>query len=90
MAGVVDVITEVQLDDPVLANNQIVRAIVAALPEPMPSEFEVIVDYKGMRRPPIRTSGSGPDYWNIYEWQLETYARLRSVQPGAGPYLPAH
>lgn len=87
MAGVVDVITEVQLDDPALAHNQIVRAILDALDASTPSEFEVIVDYKGMRRPPIVTNGSGPDYWSIYEWQLQTYARLRSVQPGARPVL---
>jgi hypothetical protein len=87
MAGIVDVITEIQLDDPALATNRVVRAIVAALSKPLPSEFEVIVDYKGMRRPPLRTSRGGPDYWSIYEWQLQTYARLRSVQPNARPVL---
>lgn len=87
MAGVVDVITEVQLDDPSLATNRLVRAIVAALPAPSPTEFEVIVDYKGMRRPPTRSKEAGPDFWRIYEWQLQTYARLRAVQPGARPVL---
>jgi hypothetical protein len=26
-----------------------------------------------------------PDYWGIYEWQLQTYATLRSLQPDARP-----
>lgn len=87
MAGVVDVITQLELDDPALAHNRIVRKVRDALPPDVPSEFEVIVDYKGMRRPPIVSDGKGPDYWSIYEWQLQTYASLRSVQPGSRPVL---
>jgi hypothetical protein len=87
MAGIVDVITEIQLDDPALANNRVVHAIVSALAAPFPSEFEVIVDYKGMRRPPSEVRRGQPDYWSIYEWQVQTYARLRSVQAHARPVL---
>jgi hypothetical protein len=87
MAGVVDVITEVQLDDPSLANNRVIEAIVGVLPKPFPTQFEVVVDYKGMRRPSIRPGGTGPDYWSIYEWQLQTYAQLRTIRPGAPPVL---
>jgi hypothetical protein len=83
MAGVVDVITEVQLDDPKVKANRIVSAITTALQPPLPNQFEVIVDYKGMRRPPIKTRARTTDYWRIYEWQLQTYAQLRSLQPDA-------
>jgi hypothetical protein len=87
MAGIVDVITEIQLDNPALGNNRIVEAILAALPTPLPPQFEVIVDYKGMRRPSHLNPKRGPDYWSIYEWQLQTYARLRSVQPNSRPVV---
>jgi hypothetical protein len=83
MAGVVDVITKVQLDNPKFKANRIVSAVRDALQPPLPKEFEVIVDYKGMRRPPIRTHAGAPDFWSIYEWQLQTYAQLRSLQPDA-------
>jgi hypothetical protein len=83
MAGVVDVITKVELDNPKFKTNRIVSAITTALQPPLPKEFEVIVDYKGMRRPPSKTRLGTPDFWSIYEWQLQTYARLRSLQPDA-------
>ena len=83
MAGIIDVITEVTLDDPAMGSNRIVSAILSALNDPLPDKFEVIVDYKGMRRPPTSTSPRAPDYWSIYEWQLQTYATLRSLQPDA-------
>lgn len=85
MAGVIDVITEVALDDPELGNNRIVSAIMRRLDGPLPNKFEVIVDYKGMRRPPVKSPARVPDYWSIYEWQLQTYATLRSLQPDARP-----
>jgi hypothetical protein len=86
MAGVIDVITEMALDDPTTAGNRIVSAIKNALPEPRGEFFEVIVDYKGMRRPPRKVPRrGGPDFWNIYEWQLQTYATLRALQPDSKP-----
>jgi len=87
MAGVVDVITEIELDSPALAGNRIVSAVIDALPSALPARFEVIVDYKGMRRPALQPNGNALDYWSIYEWQLQTYARLRQVQPNARPVV---
>lgn len=87
MVGVVDVITQLTLTDPRLHNNQIIRAILAGLPKPVPEQFEVIIDYKGMRRPPYRSSGAGPSLWDIYGWQVQTYARLRADQEDSLPVI---
>ena len=48
--------------------------------------FEVIVDYKGMRRPPRkRPSRGGPRLLSIYEWQLQTYATSELCKPDSRP-----
>ncbi len=85
MVGVVDVLTHMELGSPHLANNRLVRLILDALPENLPPKFEVILDYKGMKRPPFKTS-RGPHYWDIYGWQVQTYAHLRDVQDDEDRY----
>lgn len=85
MVGVIDVVTHVQLHDPRFAANPIVRAILKTLPERPGDRFEVIIDYKGMRRPPYE-GGAGPiGLWTQYAWQLMTYAEIRRHQPDALP-----
>lgn len=49
-----------------------------------PGDFEIIVDYKGMRRP---SSHAHANALQKYEWQLHTYAWLRAQQPDAKPVL---
>ncbi len=83
MAGVVDVVTHLQLGNPQFAGNPIVRAINATLGAGLPSVFEVIIDYKGMRRPPLPKAGAANSAWTQYQWQLQTYASLRRKQAGA-------
>lgn len=83
MVGVIDVVTHVELQDPTYKDNPIVKAIIAALPEMRNENFEVIIDYKGMRRPPV----SGGTYWAQYAWQLQTYGELRRRQPDALPVV---
>jgi hypothetical protein len=83
MVGVVDVVTHVQLADPALAGNPIVAALKAGLGSALPPRFEVIVDYKGMRRPPVPKAGAKNSLWTQYEWQLQTYGELRRTQPDA-------
>lgn len=77
--GVVDVLTRVSLGN-ATPSNEIVRALERKLGNlnSFGPEFEVIVDYKGMRRP-----GLGQREWNQFEWQLRTYSWLRQAQPGA-------
>lgn len=79
--GVVDVLTRVSLGN-ASPNNEIVRALESKLGklDSFGSEFEVIVDYKGMRRP-----GLSQREWKQFEWQLRTYSWLRQAQPGARP-----
>jgi hypothetical protein len=88
MVGIIDVITHVELHDPVFKTNRLVQAILAALPEQPPDRFEVIIDYKGMRRPPLHTpSQAGPGFWDIYGWQVQTYAHLRSMHEDSLPVV---
>jgi hypothetical protein len=64
------------------------RLILDALPASPPKRFEVIIDYKGMRRPPIHApTEDGPSYWDIYEWQVQTYAHLRSTHEDSLPVV---
>ena len=44
------------------------------------SAYDVILDYKGMRRPPHTSPES-----TYHEWQVLTYAWLRGLQAGANP-----
>lgn len=86
VVGVVDVLTQVQFSDPALASNPLIRLILPQLPAAPPPEFEVIVDYKGMRRPPNR-GGVRSDLWTQYQWQVLTYAGLRRRHAGAKPVV---
>ena len=58
-------------------------ALKAGLGAGLPPKFEVIIDYKGMRRPPVPTAGAKNGLWTQYEWQLQTYGELRRTQPDA-------
>jgi hypothetical protein len=89
MTGRVDVITSVQLNDPAHRNNTLVQYLVGFLNQEraqgrlqhLPADFEVIIDYKGARRPAISTAGGGAtDYWSVYGWQVKTYAHIREMQ----------
>ncbi|MFM8857066.1 MAG: PD-(D/E)XK nuclease family protein [Actinomycetota bacterium] len=80
IVGVVDVISHVELQDPQLQDNLLVRLLTEELDGNLPERFELIIDYKGMRRPPIRGGGARPTLWEVYGWQLQTYAHLRRAQ----------
>lgn len=70
--------THVELFSARLKGNKLLELIVEDLPDSPPEEFEVIVDYKGMSRPSL-SEKSGAELWEIYEWQVHTYAHLRSL-----------
>lgn len=76
--GVIDVLTDVQLNN-VSSGNVIRDAIIASCPQ-LPAHFEVVVDYKGSRRP-----ATNHPFWAQAEWQVQTYAWLRTQQPNSPP-----
>lgn len=78
MLGVIDVVTEIELfKNPALKGNKLLELVVDELPGTPPPEFEVIVDYKGMKRPDMDPKGTF--FKETYEWQVHTYAHLRSL-----------
>lgn len=75
--GIVDVISTFDVRK-FQANNPLVKALM--LNETVSDlinqdEYEIIIDYKGMERPPIDS-----DTWKHHEWQLNTYMWLRDQQ----------
>jgi hypothetical protein len=76
--GVIDVLTDVQLNN-VPHGNVLRDAILMACPQ-VSGHFEVVVDYKGSRRPPMNHP-----FWTQGEWQVQTYAWLRMRQPHSLP-----
>ena len=44
------------------------------------NEYEIIIDYKGMKRPPIHSNN-----WIHHKWQILTYSWLRSKQAESKP-----
>ena len=90
VTGIVDVISSVDLYDAPQGNmvlsriyqNEELQTRITELEE---SEYEIIIDYKGMRRPPA----NHPDdpTWTHHEWQVLTYAWLRSQQPDSSPVV---
>lgn len=91
MQGVIDVVTNVQLYDPDLWGNKVVKLLLedfkarSVRPD---AEFEVIIDYKGMRRPSLKPLDPGqPSFWDIYGWQAQTYAHLRQAQSDSLPVV---
>ncbi|MGO0123080.1 PD-(D/E)XK nuclease family protein [Desulfothermobacter acidiphilus] len=78
MTGIADVIASATLRG-AGESNSILRFLAAAIGE-AGEEFEVIIDYKGMRRP-----GVDELQWKYHRWQILTYAWLRSRQAGSRP-----
>jgi hypothetical protein len=87
MVGVIDVVTDIELAKPDVAGNPIVEMVKDCL-SGVPDHFEVIIDYKGSRRPALpsgKDTPKHPSLWDQYEWQVLTYADLRGRQPDAHP-----
>lgn len=87
LTGVVDVLTNISLES-VSPQNRIRAAVEKTLKEhgiDVPPEFEVVVDYKGAARPDV--GGTRDDYWQQHDWQVQTYAWLRTRKVGALPVV---
>ena len=76
--GVIDVLTNVTLGQ--VEEINYIRECIANICHNLRGNYEVIVDYKGAQRPLISEG-----YWEQGEWQVQTYAWLRSRQPDSLP-----
>ena len=51
-------------------------------------DYEIIIDYKGMKRPPIKvTDPKAEDKWENHKQQILTYSWLRSKQEDSKPII---
>lgn len=86
MAGVIDVVSHIEMSRPEVASNPVVQKVRGTLGK-LPANFEIIIDYKGSRRPPKPATapkkGAAPSLWDQYNWQILTYSDLRQRQPGS-------
>jgi len=84
VSGIVDVLSSVSLQGAPPGNlilhhlHQGSAQVQQAIASLASSEYEIIIDYKGMRRP-----ATNDPVWQHHEWQILTYAWLRSQQPQA-------
>lgn len=65
------------------SGDNLLRSAIAATCPSLRGDYEVIVDYKGSRRPDLQDADR--PYWQQGEWQVLTYSWLRSRQAGAIP-----
>lgn len=80
ICGVVDVLTSISVSE-AWESNKLLRTIRTKHNLQVPdTEFEIIVDYKGMRRPSFKN-----EFWEHLHWQINTYAWLRGMQPKSKP-----
>ncbi|AEG17841.1 PD-(D/E)XK nuclease family protein [Methanobacterium paludis] len=87
ITGIIDVLSSVKLDEAsdknliikYLHQNPVFQYKLENLEKP---EYEIIVDYKGMQRPPINSPS-----WQHHQWQVLTYSWLRSMQPESSEVL---
>lgn len=82
LTGIVDVISSVSLATH--QNNPLVQMINSQIPG-LSGQFDVIVDYKAARRPPMTPPQNVKPYWQHEAWQVQTYAWLRAQQPNRNP-----
>lgn len=73
--GIMDVISSISMQK---ADDSILRAAIMECIGMIEEDTDVIVDYKGSRRPSTRE-----EYWKHGDWQLQTYAWLRAKQGNA-------
>lgn len=93
ISGVADVISSLKVHDAPSGNliahfldeNPEIQEIIQSTTH---EEYEILIDYKGSRRPALALNEQGaPTEWHYHEWQLLTYAGLRKHNPEAKPVI---
>ena len=97
--GVVDVLTSMKINDLEQSNldnydNRIIKFLKRdsdfqkRVKESDSEDYEIIIDYKGMKRPPTSIGDSkAEDKWETHKQQILTYSWLRSKQEDAKPIV---
>ena len=85
--GVIDVLSLININEDnkiveYLKDNKEFQNIISQLDD---DEYEIIIDYKGMKRPPSDVETSGNETWDYHERQILTYSWLREEQEGKRP-----
>lgn len=98
--GVVDVLTSMKINDLEQSNldnynNKIIEYLkkdkdfqkrIKQFPDD--EDYEIIIDYKGMKRPPVKMKNpKAEDKWENHKQQILTYSWLRSKQEDSKPIL---
>ncbi|MDR2829509.1 MAG: PD-(D/E)XK nuclease family protein [Methanobrevibacter sp.] len=91
--GVIDVISSLKINSPISKKNLIVEYLKKEnfyKREYLNSdeEYEIIIDYKGMKRPQHDPKTlEHQSTWNYHEWQILTYSWLRCKQTNLKPII---
>ena len=78
--GIIDVVTNMQLTG--APDSNVIKSLIQNANPGLEGNFEVIVEYKGSRRPAITHA-----YWQQGDWQVQTYAWLRMRQAVSLPVV---
>ena len=92
ITGVVDVLTSIRINDnPDDCGNKIIEFLKKdpefkkKIASSDSDEYEIIIDYKGMKRPPEKSASEFNNPWENHEQQILTYSWLRKQQEDAKP-----
>ena len=83
ITGIIDVLSSVNIESAQTDNlilryldqNHVISDMIESLED---TEYEIIIDYKGTRRP-----STDDPMWDAHNWQILTYAWLRRQQPNS-------
>lgn len=87
--GVIDVLSSLKIDENLKdSDNSILKYLsqdndfCRRIKSMNSDEYEIIIDYKGMKRPTFNSAT-----WDHHSWQILTYAWLRSMQEDSKPVV---
>jgi CRISPR/Cas system-associated exonuclease Cas4 (RecB family) len=87
--GIIDVLSSLKIDQNLEnSNNTILKYLshnndfYQRVKSIESEEYEIIIDYKGMKRPALNSNS-----WKHHSWQILTYAWLRSMQEDSKPIV---